>query len=96
MNVVLGRDDLQWGNNNTGSLTIGDHLDYYEFIKFSTFHKNFKYTYLIAGFDSPSWTSRNQNSTVNDDDISIDENGHVTDIGPSDNLKNVCSSQRGV
>jgi hypothetical protein len=78
MNVVLGRDDLQWGNNNTGSLTIGDHLDYYEFIKFSTFHKNFKYTYLIAGFDSPSWTSRNQNSTVNDDDLTS---------GVYDNLK---------
>lgn len=61
LNVTLGRDDLKWSSGRTGSLTVGDHLDYYDFIRFSSFHKNFKYTYVVAGFDSPSWDGQ-QNS----------------------------------
>lgn len=67
-NLTIGRDDLYWGNGKTGSLTIGNHLDYYDFVRFTSFHDKFKYTYLIAGFDSPSWTNPNQNSTVDDND----------------------------
>ena len=76
LNLVIGRDDLNWGSGRTGSLTIGDHLDYYDFIRFSTFHKNFKYTYLLAGFDSPSWLSTSQNSTPDEDDDTtvVDDN----------------------
>ncbi len=76
LNLVIGRDDLNWGSGRTGSLTIGDHLDYYDFIRFSTFHKNFKYTYLLAGFDSPSWLSTSQNSTSDEDDDTtvVDDN----------------------
>ncbi|MCF7942440.1 MAG: hypothetical protein K9M84_12580 [Spirochaetia bacterium] len=68
ISLTLGRDDLNWSSGNTGSLTVGDHLDFYDFIRFSTFSDKFKYTYLISGFDSPSWTSSSQNSTVVDDD----------------------------
>ena len=79
INVTIGRDDLKWGTGNTGTLTVGDHLDYYDFVKFSTYHENFKYTYMVSGFDSPSWTSAIQNSAVDDDDTSFSDS--------SDNLK---------
>jgi hypothetical protein len=75
--LTLGRDDLYWSSGKTGSLTVGDHLDYYDFLRFTSFHDKFKYTYLVAGFDSPSWTG-GQDST-------IDSNDAVE--GDSDNVK---------
>lgn len=77
LNLTIGRDDIRWSSGRTGSLTIGDHLDYYDFARFSSFHKNFKYTYLVAGFDSPTWDGQ-QNSTIDTNDTA------TTD---SDNLK---------
>jgi hypothetical protein len=84
INLTIGRDDLFWGSGNTGSLTIGDHLDYYDFVRFMSHHDNFKYTAIIAGFDSPSWTNPNQNSTPDDDDVIATVGTAASD---DDNLK---------
>jgi hypothetical protein len=77
MNLTIGRDDLSWGPGKTGSLTVGDHLDYYDFIRFTSFHDKFKYTYLVAGFDSPSWISSDQNSTVDDNDTATTDDDNI-------------------
>lgn len=86
LNVTLGRDDLKWSSGRTGSLTVGDHLDYYDFVRFSSFHKNFKYTYVVAGFDSPIWDG-GQNSTVDmydEAEVIFDGIGNVIGV----NIKN--------
>lgn len=51
LKLLVGRDDLNWSSGKTGSLTVGDHLDYYDGIRFTSFHNNFKFTYLVSGFD---------------------------------------------
>jgi hypothetical protein len=92
LNLTLGRDDLKWGSGRTGSLTVGDHLDYYDFLKFTSFHKNFKYTWLVAGFDSPVWDGQ-QNSFLelyDEAELILDGDGKIIGVRPlnrSDNLK---------
>ncbi|MCF7953818.1 MAG: capsule assembly Wzi family protein [Spirochaetales bacterium] len=54
-NLQFGRDDLRWGNGVTGNLMLNNHLDYHDFLKFTTFHDNFKFTTLAASFPHPSW-----------------------------------------
>ncbi|MFA7109738.1 MAG: hypothetical protein WC162_11405 [Sphaerochaetaceae bacterium] len=83
--LTLGRDDLNFSSGKTGSLTVGDHLDYYDFVRFNTFTDDFKFTYLVAGFDSPSWIDHNQNNTVDDDDITITTDSDDDVSGVSDN-----------
>jgi len=75
--LTLGRDDLNFSSGKTGSLTVGDHLDYYDFVRFNTFTDDFKFTYLVAGFDSPSWTSHSQNSTVDDNDTATTDDDNL-------------------
>ena len=77
LNLSFGRDDLLWGSGHTGSMTVGDHLDYYEFVRFMSFHDNFKYTAFYAGFDSPSWTNPSQNSTVDDNDTATTDDDNI-------------------
>lgn len=64
INLTFGREDFRWSTGHTGSMTLDNHLDYYEAVRFTSFHDKFKYTYIVAGFDSPSWDSSNQNSTA--------------------------------
>ncbi|MDL2229823.1 capsule assembly Wzi family protein [Treponema sp. OttesenSCG-928-L16] len=47
-NFQLGRDRLSFGAGNTGSLSISDTPDYYDFARLSLFSPNFKYSILIS------------------------------------------------
>jgi len=38
---------------------------------------DFKFTYLVAGFDSPSWTNPQQNNTVDDDDTATTDDDNL-------------------
>lgn len=51
----FGRDVLRWGDGISGNLIIGDHLDYHEFLRFTTFHDRIKFTTLASSFVHPAW-----------------------------------------
>jgi len=53
--VQFGRDTLKWGDGISGNLIIGEHLDYHEFIRFTTYHDRFKFTTLASSFVHPAW-----------------------------------------
>ncbi|MCX7949283.1 MAG: capsule assembly Wzi family protein [Treponemataceae bacterium] len=46
--VQLGRDRVSYGVGNTGNLALSDSTDYYDFVRFSLFSTNFKYSFLIT------------------------------------------------
>ena len=50
---TIGRDKLSWGNGKTGNFVIGDHIKYHNAANFTTFEKNFKYTFHISAFPHP-------------------------------------------
>ncbi len=50
---TIGRDKLSWGNGKTGNFVIGDHIKYHNAAHFTTFEKNFKYTFLVSAFPHP-------------------------------------------
>ncbi len=49
-NLQFGRDNLSWGSGETGNLMLGGQLNYQDFIKFATFHDNFKFTQVYSFF----------------------------------------------
>lgn len=52
-NLQLGRDRISWGSGITGNLTVGGHLLYNEFLKFTTYHNRFKFTSVAMAFPHP-------------------------------------------
>ena len=48
--VQIGRDRLNWGLGKTGNLAISDNLPYYDMVRFTSFSKSFKYTFLVSSF----------------------------------------------
>lgn len=48
--LQLGRDRLSWGNGVTGNMVIGDNLIYHNMVRFATYGKNFKYTFVASFF----------------------------------------------
>lgn len=52
MNVTFGRDTLSWGSGREGNLLISEVPDFLDFVKFSTYWKNFKYSFHAFSFDS--------------------------------------------
>ena len=52
-NVQFGRDSLKWGQGETGSLILGDHMKYQDFLKATTYHDTFKFTSLVSFFTHP-------------------------------------------
>ena len=68
-NLQFGRDNLSWGSGETGNLMLGGQLNYQDFIKFATFHDNFKFTQVYSFFPHPGnyyFTSTNNNGTTGD------------------------------
>ncbi|MEW5814196.1 MAG: capsule assembly Wzi family protein [Spirochaetota bacterium] len=53
-NIQFGRDRVDWGNGNTGNMMISSFVDFYDFLKFDTYWKNFKFISLYAILDP--WT----------------------------------------
>lgn len=52
-NIMFGRDRLSWGAGQTGNLTISDNISRHEFLKFTTYSKSFKYTFLASFYTHP-------------------------------------------
>ncbi|MBC8552465.1 MAG: hypothetical protein H8D23_22785 [Candidatus Brocadiales bacterium] len=65
--IQFGRDIISWGNGVSGNLMIGDHLNYHEFFRFSTFFDPFKYTFLAISFPHPDLYQRPPNLPEDDD-----------------------------
>ena len=53
-NVDLGRFKLSWGNGVFGNLMLAPNSDFYDNLRFSTFWKNFKYTFVFISLP-PYW-----------------------------------------
>ena len=51
-NVQLGRDKLSWGNGETGNMVLSDWADWYNFVKFTTYWKVLKFSFVYAGLES--------------------------------------------
>lgn len=52
-NLIWGKLNLGWGNGHTGNFIVGDHLGEHNAIRFSTWIKNFKYSFLLETFPHP-------------------------------------------
>ncbi len=52
-NLQFGRDMFSWGPGQTGNFIISDNLDYYDAMRFVSYHDHFKYEILYALFDDP-------------------------------------------
>ncbi len=50
-NLRFGRDQLNWGNGNSGNLMLSDYSDYYDFLLFSLWARDFKMTNVYAVMD---------------------------------------------
>ncbi len=53
-NVDVGRFRLSWGNGAFGNLMLSPNSDFYDNLRFSTFWKNFKYTFVFISLP-PYW-----------------------------------------
>ncbi len=51
-NLQLGRDYLSWGNGLTGNFIISDDAGYQEFLRGTTFWRNFKYSAIFVGMEN--------------------------------------------
>ena len=47
-NVQLGRDKVSFGSGHTGNMALSDTPDYYDFLRFSLFSPNFKYSLFVT------------------------------------------------
>ncbi len=51
-NLQLGRDFLSWGNGLTGNFIVSDDAGYQEFLRATTFWRNFKYSAVFVGMEN--------------------------------------------
>lgn len=49
--VQLGRDQVNWGNGNSGNMLLSDNADYYDFLSVSTWWEAFNFSLLYAVMD---------------------------------------------
>ena len=54
-NLSVGRDRFSWGPGESGNFMLGSHFIQHDYIKFTTFHNNYKYT-LLSSFFPPDST----------------------------------------
>ncbi|MCF7927670.1 MAG: capsule assembly Wzi family protein [Spirochaetales bacterium] len=50
-NLQAGRDHLFWGNGNTGSLVLSDAMDWQDYLRFTTFFGNFKFSTVVMSME---------------------------------------------
>lgn len=56
--IRFGRDKLSWGNGSTGNLMLSDYSDFYDFIGYSLWGENFKWSAVYLSMDPfPPWGS---------------------------------------
>jgi hypothetical protein len=64
-NLQFGRDRISWGSGQTGNLLVGGHLQYNDFLKFTTYHDTFKFTSIAMAFPHPmGYGSASQNKPI--------------------------------
>ena len=49
---IFGRETLSWGRGYTGTLLIGDHADFHDFLQFSAYQEGLKYSAVAMHFDT--------------------------------------------
>ena len=60
-NLSVGRDRFSWGPGESGNFMLGSHFIQHDYIKFTTFHNNYKYTLLSSFFPPDSTMGMDQN-----------------------------------
>ena len=60
-NFSIGRDRFSWGPGDSGNFMIGEHFIQHDFVKFTTFHNDYKYTLLTSFFPPDSTMNQDQN-----------------------------------
>lgn len=51
-NLSFSRDRISWGNSHIGNFILDDHVDFHEYLRFTTFTKYFKYESTTVFFDT--------------------------------------------
>lgn len=51
-NLTFSRDRISWGNSRIGNFILDDHVDFHEYLRFTTFTKYFKYEATTVFFDT--------------------------------------------
>ncbi len=52
LNFVMSRDKISWGNSQIGNFVLNNHVDYQEYLRFTTFSPAFKYETMAVFFDT--------------------------------------------
>jgi hypothetical protein len=50
-NATFSRDRISWGNSKIGNFVLDDHVDFHEYLRFTTYSEYFKYEALAVFFD---------------------------------------------
>jgi len=51
-NATFSRDRISWGNSKIGNFILDDHVDFHEYLRFTTYSEYFKYEALVVFFDT--------------------------------------------
>jgi hypothetical protein len=51
-NATFSRDRISWGNSKIGNFILDDHVDFHEYLRFTTYSECFKYEVLVVFFDT--------------------------------------------
>jgi len=51
-NATFSRDRISWGNSKIGNFILDDHVDFHEYLRFTTYSEYFKYEVLVVFFDT--------------------------------------------
>lgn len=62
--VTAGRDKLSWGSGESGNLMLGSHFLQHNFVRFSTYFDNFKYSMLGSFFPHPTQEGLSQYNSL--------------------------------
>ncbi len=58
-NASFSRDRISWGNSKIGNFILDDHVDFHEYLRFTTYSEYFKYEALAVFFDMNCVSSPN-------------------------------------
>jgi hypothetical protein len=58
--IQFGRDKLSWGPGNSGNFIIGDHHKYQDFLRFTLYNEDVKFTNAILFMQPPGYTTNSR------------------------------------
>jgi len=62
--IQLGRDKLSWGPGDSGNFIIGNHHKYQEFLRFTFYNEDVKFTNAILFMQPPGYTTKERSPYV--------------------------------